>query len=401
MIGEFAIVMSVRDGKAVVLAPGGQFLKIKDKNFHVGERIILEPSLLSLSDRFAFTFENTKEKCSRVIDRLKYKGLIILSSVVILVPSTAYATTKYIPWTYVSLDTGSVSVQYQLNARGEVLSAESNSEEGQKIINEAPPKRFEKVRDAMDRTLTAAKNTHTNETTPVLIGVSSRFGGEDSTIREIRENRAPDDPADFHFEQINWSDTGKAREENLSIGQFGLRSKPENEPLIPTFIPENTPIFETENPLVLPADDTSQERPEPQDRPALPEQHEDATPPEKPIIETDRPQEELEMEKEGKEPPADRPIMEIGTAISEGNPEDADSQPPIQSEMSAPDGQNPSGQEQAPIAMPTDPGNFEPAPAENREPPSSDHGQGKHQPPSGEPPSGNPPSHPGGSPPGR
>ena len=35
MIGEFAIVMSVRDGKAVVLAPGGQFLKIKDKNFHV------------------------------------------------------------------------------------------------------------------------------------------------------------------------------------------------------------------------------------------------------------------------------------------------------------------------------------------------------------------------------
>ena len=400
MIGEFAIVMSVRDGKAVVLAPGGQFLKIKDRNFHVGERIILEPSLLSLSDRLAFTFENTKEKCSRIIDRLKYKGLIILSSVVILVPSTAYATTKYVPWTYVSLDTGSVSVQYQLNARGEVLSAESNSDEGKKIINEAPPKRFEKVQDAMDRTLTAAKNTQTNETTPVLIGVSSRFGGENGTIRAIREHRAPGDPADFHFEQVNWSDTGKAREENLSIGQFSLRSKPENEPLIPTIIPENKP-FETEKPLEPPVDAIPQGRSEPQDRPALPEQHKDINPPENPINEEGRPQEEHEMGIEGKEPSADQPIMEIGTAIPEGKPEDAGNQQPIPSEKPAPNGQNPQQQDQTPIVLPTSAGAFEPAPSENREPPSFDNGQGQHKPPSGEPPTGNPPSQPGVSPPPR
>ena len=387
MIGEFAVVMSVRDGKAVVLARGGQFLKIKDRNFHVGERIILEPSLLSLSDRVSFAFENTKEKCSRMIDRLKYKGLIILSSVVILVPTTAYASTKYIPWTYVSLDTGSVSIQYQLNARGEILSTESLNEESQKIVNEAAPKRFEKVETVVERTLNAVRPDKMGESKPVLFGISSRFGSEENTIRAITEHREPNDPADFHFEHLNWSDTGKARDEELSIGQFSLHNDPEKAPLIPTYLPENKP----ENPSDVPAFDTEhredEHRPdENQERPDLPDQHDQPVPPEKPDGEENPPESKPEPGGEETQDPFNGERQDTET-----NPaNDMNSMPVPPEEKTEPDGQNPPPMEQDMSQIQPSDSEYSGQPSfREGEPPQFEQGKAPHNgPPSGEPPSG-------------
>lgn len=243
MIGEFALVMSVKEKKAVVLVQGGRFLQIKNRNFRVGQRILLEPSLLSFTDRVGIAMENTKEKIHRLGNKLRYKGLIILSSLAILIPTSGYAAAKFVPWTYVSMDTGSISIQYQVNALGEVLSTEILSEESQAVVDALPPVRYEKVEDAMDRAMNviyADEFPLIKEPEPVLIGISTRFGTGEKTRDAIAEHIEPVVSAEISFEQLNWSKTGKAREEELSIGQYGRKMDPEArlEPEMSSEIPE-------------------------------------------------------------------------------------------------------------------------------------------------------------------
>lgn len=230
---ENALVMSVKDKKAVVLASGGRFLQIKNRNFLVGQRITLEPSLFSVSDRISFAFENTKEKISNIAERLQYKGMIIIASAAILVPSSAYAATKYVPWTYVSLDKGAVSIQYQLNARGEVLSAEALTEEGQSVIESLNAIPYEKFEDTVERTLPVIYETDQkgqSETDPFLIGITTRFGNGEGTINSITNKMDHTDPMDITVERLNWSEKEKAGAEELSIGQYSYqKNMPNNE----------------------------------------------------------------------------------------------------------------------------------------------------------------------------
>ena len=226
MIGEFALVMSVKEKKAVILATGGRFMQVKNRGFQVGQRILIEPSLLSVQDRAWFAAERFKGKLRRFADRLKYKGLILLSCVSILVPTSAYAATKYVPWTYVSVDTGNVSIQYQLNARGEVLSAETLRDDGMAALDSITPIRYEKVEDAIDRALSViypGEAPESEEKEPVLIGISSRFGSGEKTINTITENMEQARPVEISVEHLDWPETRTAREEMLSIGQYSQK----------------------------------------------------------------------------------------------------------------------------------------------------------------------------------
>lgn len=226
MIGEFALVMSVKEKKAVVLAPGGRFLQIKNRDFHVGQRILIEPSLLTVQDRIWFAAETAKGNIRRFADRLKYRGLIILSGVVILIPTSAYAATKYVPWTYVSMDTGSISIQYELNARGEVLSTETLNDDAKTVVDSIPPVRYEKVENAIDRALNVIYPEETREDKekkPVLIGISTRFGNGEGTISTITENMEQAMPVELSVEHLSWPEIRNAREEVISIGQYRQR----------------------------------------------------------------------------------------------------------------------------------------------------------------------------------
>ncbi len=226
MIGEFALVMSVKEKNAVILAAGGRFMQVKNRDFQVGQRILIEPSLLSVQDRVWFAAERFKGKLHRLADRLKYKGLILLSCVSVLVPTSAYAATKYVPWTYVSMDTGNVSIQYQLNARGEVLSAETLSDDAKAALESITPVRYEKVEDAIDRALSVIYPEDApegEEKEPVLIGISSRFGNGEKTVNTIAENIEQTRPVEISVEHLDWPETHSAREEMLSIGQYGRK----------------------------------------------------------------------------------------------------------------------------------------------------------------------------------
>ncbi|MBQ6341573.1 MAG: hypothetical protein IJI41_00465 [Anaerolineaceae bacterium] len=406
MIGELAIIMSVKEGKAVALAPGGQFLQIKDRNFQVGQRIVLEPSLLSWSDRAAFTFENTKEKFSRLVDRLRYKGLIILTSAAILIPSSAYATTKFVPWTYVSVDNGAVSVQYQLNARGEVLSSESLSDEGQKLIDEIAPVRFEKIENVMDRTFAAVPVDNTAiEPQPFVIGISSRFGSGEETIKNITEKNEEKLPPEFFVEHLDWSDAGKAHKEELSIGQYSLRNNPENKLPITIYAEEFTPesgpeIHSSEG---RPAFDGSENAPDNGERPDKPEENSSIhkPKPDSEPAETDQrsaPEQNAAPDKP-KDSGSDVPPQgewqpeppQGNSAAEEGNPQpwensapDAGSQPQQEGSASFETNQQPQRPAQA---EPSDMGSFgsQQSPEQGYSQPPSDIGQGPSGGSSGQP----------------
>lgn len=234
--------MSVNEGKAVALAAGGRFLQIRDRNFHVGQEIMLEPSMFPLisgfPDRISLRADILRRKTKRLADRLKYRGMIIMAGILVLVPSTAYAGTKYIPWTYVSLDTGSVSVQYQLNARGEVLSSNVLGGDGAEKPELPQPVRFEKIEDAVERTMAAIPGVPEGDT-PVFIGVSTRFGDGNGTAENVVSGIERVSNPPYEIGKLDWAEAGKAREEALSIGQYIQRrerpaeipEKPEAEPL--------------------------------------------------------------------------------------------------------------------------------------------------------------------------
>ena len=235
-MNEQAVVMSIKERKAVVLAKGGQFFQIRNKDFHVGQRITLEPSLFSLTDRISFSFENTKEFSRRIINRLRYRGMVIIASIAILIPSSAYAATKYVPWTYVSLDTGAVSIQYQLNARGEVLSTETLNDEGKAIIDSLEPIPFEKIEDAVDRTLNVIypdSFQRDDQSEPMLIGISSRFGNGENTAKSLEDKLKPNQPDSITFEHLGWSEIQDAHSEEMSIGQYGQRRSQPDENTFP------------------------------------------------------------------------------------------------------------------------------------------------------------------------
>ena len=235
-MNEQAVVMSIKERKAVVLAKGGQFFQIRNKDFHVGQRITLEPSLFSLTDRISFSFEHTKEFSRRMMNRLRYRGMVIIASIAILIPSSAYAATKYVPWTYVSLDTGAVSIQYQLNARGEILSTETLNDEGKAIIDTLEPIPFEKIEDAVDRTLNVIypdSFQRDDQTEPMLIGISSRFGNGEDTAKSLEDKLKPNQPDSITFEHLGWSEVREAHSEEMSIGQYGQRRSQPDENMLP------------------------------------------------------------------------------------------------------------------------------------------------------------------------
>lgn len=227
-MNKTAIVMSVNEHEAVILAPGGRFHKIKNRNFHIGQRIILEPKLFSLSDRLSFAVEDVKERVSHIIQALRYKGMIIAGAA-ILIPTTAYAGTKYIPWTCVSLDRGNISIQYNLNALGEVLSTEPLSPEAEGLVDSMERVGFEKIERAMERTLDEIDKNRTpsNENgEEITIGISTRFGGGERTANTITEAFSQREPENFNIEHIKWSEIQDAHSQDLSIGQYGRKYNP-------------------------------------------------------------------------------------------------------------------------------------------------------------------------------
>ena len=204
-----AVVLEVRGKTAVVLASDGRFLRVRNRNYHAGQRIAES--------------EQTPVRLRPLVRRT----LIIAACLVLALGSSAVAASKYMVWSYAGLDVGDISVNYTLNFRNEVLRAEGNSEEAEQLMESLEKVPYEPVDSAVERMIDAVEKNQTeeDEKPEITISVASFLGGtervesrvmegvdrsiEKNHPEETREERQNE----IRLERLEWQDAGRHMEE--------------------------------------------------------------------------------------------------------------------------------------------------------------------------------------------
>ena len=256
-----AVVLAVRNRKAVILANGGIYEEIPNQGYHVSEKIVW--------------------KCKKTASAVLRRSLMIAACLALLLTTSVAAGTKYLPWTYVSVALGETTVQYCLNARNEVLSAEADSEEGQTVLEQVAVSPYESIEDTMTRTLKVMRQDQAEEA-PVHVEIASRFGdGKRAEDAVAEAGKAAE--MEMTLEQVPWQDRGRPidqppdadqekrpqptdqqeqpmqekREELPPAGAEGIPGTDRMEQTSPDgetgtglqgFLPENAPVFLPDNP---------------------------------------------------------------------------------------------------------------------------------------------------------
>ena len=180
-----AVVLAVKNKKAVVLASGGIFAQIPDQHYFVGQKIVW-----------------TQRRPLR-------RALLMAACLTLLLSSSGWAAAKYLPWTVISVALGETGVQYRLNAWNEVLSAESLTADGQALLDTVEAASHEPLASVMARTLSTLRSEEPDA--PVTVEIASRVAdGRRAEEAVTQAGQAADIPV--ALERVPWQDAGKPRE---------------------------------------------------------------------------------------------------------------------------------------------------------------------------------------------
>lgn len=180
-----AVVLAVKNKKAVVLASGGIFAQIPDQHYFVGQKIVW-----------------TQRRPLR-------RALLMAACLTLLLSSSGWAAAKYLPWTVISVALGETGVQYRLNAWNEVLSAESLTADGQALLDTVEAASHEPLATVMARTLSTLRSEEPDA--PVTVEIASRVAdGRRAEEAVTQAGQAADIPV--ALERVPWQDAGKPRE---------------------------------------------------------------------------------------------------------------------------------------------------------------------------------------------
>ena len=182
-----AVVLAVKNKKAVVLASGGIFAQIPDQHYFVGQKILW----------------------TRRPPRALRRALLMAACLTLLLSSSGWAAAKYLPWTLISVALGETGVQYRLNAWNEVLSAESLTADGQALLDTVEAASHEPLASGMARTLSTLRSEEPDA--PVTVEIASRVAdGRRAEEAVTQAGQAADIPV--ALERVPWQDAGKPRE---------------------------------------------------------------------------------------------------------------------------------------------------------------------------------------------
>ncbi len=180
-----AVVLAVKNKKAVVLASGGIFAQIPDQHYFVGQKIVW-----------------TQRRPLR-------RALLMAACLTLLLSSSGWAAAKYLPWTVISVALGETGVQYRVNAWNEVLSAESLTADGQALLDTVEAASHEPLTSVMARTLSTLRSEEPDA--PVTVEIASRVAdGRRAEEAVTQAGQAADIPV--ALERVPWQDAGKPRE---------------------------------------------------------------------------------------------------------------------------------------------------------------------------------------------
>ena len=181
-----AVVLAVKNRKAVVLASGGIYAEVPDQHYFVGQRIAWA------------------RKQSHAL-----RWAVLLAACLTLLLSSGFAASKFLPWTVVSVALGETAVQYRLNAWNEVLSAETATEDGQSLLKTVEAAAYEPLETVMQRTLSVIRQQETEPA--VTVEIASRvLDGRRAEEAVTEAGKASDIPV--QTERISWQEAGKPKE---------------------------------------------------------------------------------------------------------------------------------------------------------------------------------------------
>jgi len=178
-----AMVMSIKDGKAAVLAHDGTFNEIKDRGYSVGQIMDYKAPSASII-RFA------SAKASQ----------IAAAAAAVLIISTAITATTY-GYSTVTLDVNP-SLRYDLNVFDRVVDLDSYNEDGEEIVEKIRSGVMGKeLEQALDITLDALDDSdYIKEDTPVVLTVASHMHRDERLKQkadaEMKEWNLKEHPSD-------------------------------------------------------------------------------------------------------------------------------------------------------------------------------------------------------------
>ncbi len=237
-----AVVLEIRKKTAIVLASDGRFLRVRNQNYQVGQRI---PESEQMPIRLRPVIRRT---------------LLIAACLVLAIGSSALAASKYMVWSYAGVDVGDISVNYTLNFRDEVLNVEGNSAEAEQLIGSLEKIPYEPVDSAVERMMDAVgeKQTEESEEPEIVVSVASFLGGtgrtEDRIMEGIDRSVKKDHPdesgenrqEDVRVERLEWQDAGQFMDDRHHPQNTQSPADPEGEARLPEELKPET----TDNPSV-------------------------------------------------------------------------------------------------------------------------------------------------------
>ncbi len=169
-----AMVMSVKDGRAAILAKDGTFISIRDNNYSIGQ--ILD-------------YEAPGSRLIRLASKHTSK-LTVAAAAILLI--TAGISANVLSFSTVTLDVNP-SLKYGLNAFDKVVSFDSFNDDGEELVSEIRSSVMgQDIDTALDVTLDALDAAeYIGRDTPVVVTVSSRVGKNEKlrerTLKEMND----------------------------------------------------------------------------------------------------------------------------------------------------------------------------------------------------------------------
>jgi hypothetical protein len=205
------IIVEIRGTHAAVLSDGGCIVKVRNKNYTIGQVIKME-----------------KQVFGKPVKRLAMTAIAAALMLMFGISAWAYST----PYTYVSLDVNP-SIEYSVNRFGRVLSAKAVDQDAVKILEKLQLKN-QSIEDAVKDTVQQIdKEGYFQSEDPGGIVLSTYSGNEQgakklaTNLQETAEQEAGDaqTPVDVESVSVGYERVQEARRLGTTPGKLNLVEK--------------------------------------------------------------------------------------------------------------------------------------------------------------------------------
>lgn len=207
-----AVILEIRGKEAAILCEDGQVIKIKKKEYRVGDTIEFTPEM-EIRDHQILS-----------IAHVKRYGTAAAAAALILAATGTYSYNTAFACSYVSMDVNP-SIEYALNRKNCVIDVKALNTDAESIVETLKNNgiRKQSLADVLEKTtdvLTEQGYLADGEDHYILIGVSSDREKDMQKLKNAAESAFSDGDIHIFFEETSIADYKKAKTLGISSGEY-------------------------------------------------------------------------------------------------------------------------------------------------------------------------------------